>query len=61
MSCKLTSKYGRSHSREGIIGMNPSSLSYTENKLKTTKIVTASNTADKRIISKIPFEYMHPE
>jgi len=48
MSC--TSKYQRrqvGYHRDEI-----PSLSYTENKLKTTKIVTASNTPDKRIISK---------
>jgi len=34
--------------------MNP--LSYMEDKLKTTKIIIANNTADKRIVSKIPFQ-----
>jgi len=37
------------------------SLSYMEEKLETTKIITASNNLDKRITSKIPFEYTHPE
>jgi len=29
--------------------------------IATTKIITAKNTPDKRIISKLPFEYTHPE
>jgi len=46
--------------QEGDHGDENPSLSSTEEKLKTTKIITANNTADRRTISKFHFEYKHP-
>jgi len=50
-----SSLYVTTIARQGIMAMNP--LSYTEHKLKATKIITVNNTPDQRISSKTPFEH----
>jgi len=45
----------------GHHGMNPI-LTYTAQKLRTTKITTGMpNSSPDKTVSKIPFEYTHPE